>query len=74
MKARWQDTAYRENAGSFRRDERTYYWQRVSSGQIVSRTKLEMRQQFGLKSPALDDLVAGRIQTSRGGESRPASC
>ncbi len=66
MKARWQDPAYREYAGSFRRDERAYYWQRVSSGQIVSRTKLEMRQQFGLNPHALDDLVAGRIQTSGG--------
>ena len=73
MKARWQDPAYREYAGSFRRDGRAYYWQRVSTGQIVSRTKLEMRQQFGLKPHALDDLVAGRVQTSRGWRIAPSA-
>jgi hypothetical protein len=73
MKARWQDPAYREYAGSFRRDGRAYYWQHIDSGRIVFRTKLEMRQQLGLKAPALDDLVAGRIQTSRGWRIAPCA-
>ncbi len=45
MKARWADPAYREHARSFNRDERTYRWQHIGFGLIVSRTKLEMRQE-----------------------------
>ncbi len=43
MKTRWADPAYRERAWGFHLDERTYRWQHVSSGRIVSRTKAEMR-------------------------------
>lgn len=73
MKARWADPAYRERAAGNNRDERTYRWQYVASGLIVSQTKLEMRQQYGLKPDALDGLVAGRIQTSRGWRLAPRS-
>lgn len=65
MKARWQDPAYRERAGDFHRDKRTYRWQHIESGRIVSRTKREMREEFGLKADALDLLVVGRIQVSK---------
>lgn len=73
MKARWQNLAYRERARGFHRDERTYRWQHIESGRIASRTKLEMREEFGLKPDALDSLVAGRIQTSRGWRLAPRS-
>lgn len=73
MKARWADPAYRERARGFHRDERTYRWQHVESGRIVSRTKLEMREEHGLRPDSLDGLVAGRIQTSRGWRLAPRS-
>lgn len=73
MKAKWADPAYRERARGFHRDERTYRWQHIVSGRIVSRTKAEMCQQYGLKSDSLDSLVAGRIQTSRGWRLAPRS-
>lgn len=73
MKARWADPAYRERARGFHRDERTYRWQHVASGRIVSRTKLEMREEYGLRPDSLDGLVAGRIQTSRGWRLAPRS-
>ncbi len=66
MKARWADAAYRERARGFHRYERTYRWQHVASWRIVSRTKLEMREEHGLRPTSLDGLVAGRIQTSHG--------
>lgn len=73
MKARWADPAYRERARGFHRDERTYRWQHVASGRIVSRTKLEMREEYGLRPTSLDGLVAGRIQTSQGWRLAPRS-
>ena len=73
MKARWADPAYRERARGFHRDERTYRWQHVASGRIVSRTKAEMRAEQGLRPDSLDGLVAGRIQTSRGWRLAPRS-
>jgi len=73
MKARWADPAYRERARGFHRDERTYRWQHVESGRIVSRTKAEMREEYGLRPDSLDSLVAGRIQTSRGWRLAPRS-
>jgi len=73
MKAKWSDPAYRERARGFHRDERTYRWQQVASGRIVSRTKAEMREGHGLRSDSLDSLVAGRIQTSRGWRLAPRS-
>ena len=73
MKARWADPAYREHARSFHRDEHTYRWQHIKSGLIVSRTKLQMRQEQGLLPTSLDGLVAGRIQTSRGWRLAPRS-
>ncbi len=73
MKARWADPAYRERARSFHRDERTYRWQHVASGRIVSRTKAEMRAEQGLRPNSLDSLVAGRIQTSGGWRLAPRS-
>ena len=54
MKARWADPAYRERARGFHRDERTYRWQHVESGRIVSRTKAEMREEHGLRPDSLD--------------------
>lgn len=73
MKARWADPAYRERARSFNRDGRTYRWQHVASGRIVSRAKHEMRDEYGLKPESLDSLVAGRIQTSQGWRLAPRS-
>lgn len=73
MRARWADPAYRERARGFHRDERTYRWQHVASGRIVSRTKAEMREEHGLRPDSLDGLVAGRIQTSRGWRLAPRS-
>ncbi len=73
MKARWADPTYRECAGRFHRDERTYRWQHIESGLIVSRTKLEMRQEHGLLPTSLDGLVAVRIQTSQGWRLAPRS-
>lgn len=73
MKARWADPAYRGRARGFRRDERTYCWQHVASGRIVSRSKLEMRGEEGLRPDSLDSLVSGRIQTSRGWQLAPRS-
>lgn len=73
MKARWADPAYRERARGFNRDERTYRWQHVASGQIVSRTKAEMREEHGLRPDSLDGLVVGRIQTSGGWRLAPRS-
>ena len=73
MKARWADPAYRERASGNNRDERIYRWQHVSSWRIVSGTKLEMRQQYGLKADALDSLVTGRIHMSRGWRLAPRS-
>ena len=73
MKARWADPAYRERARGFHRHERTYRWQHVASGRIVSRTQLEMREEHGLRPTSLDGLVAGRIQTSRGWRLAPRS-
>jgi len=66
MEARWADPAYRERERGFHRDERTYRWQHIESGRVVSRTKAEMREEHGLRPDSLDSLVAGRIQTSRG--------
>lgn len=73
MKARWADPAYRQRARGFHRDERTYRWQHAESGRIVSRTKLEMREEYDLRADSLDGLVAGRIQTSRGWRLAPRS-
>lgn len=73
MKARWADPAYRERARGFHRDERTYRWQHIESGRIVFRTKLEMREEHGLRPTSLDGLVAGRIQTSQGWRLAPRS-
>lgn len=73
MKARWADPAYRERARGNNRDPRTYRWQHNASGRIVSRTKLEMREEFGLKPDALDCLVSGCTRTSRGWRLAPRS-
>ena len=73
MKARWAGLAYRERARGFRRDERTDHWLHLESGRIVSRAKLEMREEHGLRADFLDGLVAGRIQTSRGWRRAPRS-
>lgn len=62
MKARWADPAYRERAAGNNRDERTYRWQHIDPGRIVSRTRHEMREEFGLKADALNSLVAGQNQ------------
>lgn len=45
----------------FNRHERIHRWQHVTSGRIVSRTKTEMRDEYGLKPDSLDSHVAGRI-------------
>lgn len=63
---------YRERAGDFNRDTRTYRWQHIASGQIVSRTKREMREEFGLRADSLDAIVAGRTATSLGWRLAPA--
>ena len=73
MAARWQDPAYRERARGNHRDERAYRWQHVPSGRIVTMTKRDLQEEFGLKPHALDSLVAGRIQTSRGWRLAPRS-
>lgn len=66
MAAKWQDPVYRERAAGNNRDNRSYRWRHLASGQIVTRTKLEMREEYGLKADALDSLVAGRSRTSQG--------
>lgn len=66
--------AYRERTRGFHRDELTYRWQHVASGRIVSRTKLEMREEHGPRHDSLDCLVAGRIQISRGWRLAPQPC
>lgn len=71
MKALWADPAYRARAGDFNRDTRTYRWQRIESRRIVSRTKREMREEFGLEDESLDSLVAGRIKASQGWKLAP---
>lgn len=68
-KARWADRDWREHAQC----GRTYRWQHVVSGRIVSRTRLEMREEHGLRPDSLDSLVAGRIQSSRGWRLAPRS-
>lgn len=47
--------------------------QHIESGQIVSRTKAEMRKEHGLRPDSLDSLVAGPIQISRGWRLAPRS-
>lgn len=66
MAERWQDPTYRVRARGFHCDERTYRWQHIASGRVVSRTKAEMRKEHDLRPDSLDALVAGRIRTSRG--------
>lgn len=66
MAARWQDPAYRERASGNHRDDTRYRWRHLASGRIVTRTKVEMREEFGLKADALNALAAGRNKTSRG--------
>lgn len=73
MKARWADPAYRERARGFHRDDRTYRWQNIASGRVVVRTKVEMREEYGLTAGALDDLAAERSKTSRGWRLAPRS-
>lgn len=70
---RWADPTYRERARGFHRDERTYSWQHIESGRIVSRTKAEMREEHGLRPDSLNGLLAGRIQTSWGWRMAPQS-
>lgn len=73
MKARWAAPAYRERSRGFHRDDHTYRWQHIASERIVSRTKLEMRQERGLRPDSLDGLVAGRIKICRGWRLAPRS-
>jgi hypothetical protein len=62
----WQDPAYRERASGNRRDDAKYRWRHLPSGRVVTRTKREMREEFGLKADALSALAAGRNNTSQG--------
>lgn len=73
QKALWADPAYRERARGFHRDDHAYRWQNIASGRVVVRTKVEMREEYGLTAGALDDLAAGRSKTSRGWRLAPRS-
>lgn len=65
-KARWSDPEYRDRARGFRRDDKVYHWRNVQTGETVRRTRLEMREEYGLKADGLDAVVAVRSQTTRG--------
>ncbi len=73
MKAGWTAAAYRERTRGFHHDERTYRWQHIKSGRIVSGTKLEMREEHCLRPDSPDGLAAGRIRASQGWRLSPRS-
>ncbi|HHW4679407.1 MAG TPA: hypothetical protein ACQGQH_08225 [Xylella sp.] len=41
-------------------DPRTHRWQHVATKRIVERTRLEMQDEFGLRSSTLSAMFAGR--------------
>ena len=73
LKAKARDPEHRARERLRSADPRTYRWQEVATGRIVKRTRLEMQDEFGLRSSAIAAMLAGTKKTVRGWRVLPLS-